>query len=338
MIPRFQPATRRSSLTVLAVAAVLVLSGGPSTATAGWVDAKAAIMGTSVRVRAYHEDDVRARRAADAALEVLRQVNRTMSPYRADSDLSRINDQAADHPVAAAPPVVDVIRRSLDVSRMTHGAFDITFASVGYLYDYRAHKHPDRTTIERKLPAIDYHHVVVDGDAGTVRFTRPGVRIDLGGIAKGYAVEHAVARMRELGIRHGQVTAGGDTRLLGDRRGRPWIIGIQDPRDKKAVVARIPAEDEAVSTSGDYERYFEEDGIRYHHIIDPQSGDSARTVHSVTIIGPNATFTDAFSTSVFVLGVNKGLAFIDDQPDYEAVIVDNHGRMHFSRGLARYRD
>jgi thiamine biosynthesis lipoprotein len=313
------------------VALCITLTG---TARAEWLIEDTAVMGTAVHVRAWHEDPVVARAAVEDALAALREVDETMSPYRPRSDLSRVNERAHLEAVRVGQPLLDVLERAAEVSELTEGAFDVTFASVGRYYDYRTGVRPDAKTIADKLPAIDWHHVHIDRDRSEIRFSREGVSIDLGGIAKGYAVEQAIARMRRHGILHGQVTAGGDTRLLGDRVGRPWIIGIQDPRDDTRLVTRIPLEDEAIATSGDYERYFDEDGIRYHHIIDPDSGDSARKVRSVTIIGPDATFTDAFSTSVFVLGAEAGLAFIEARVGYEAVIVDGEGRMHFSTGLA----
>ena len=131
------------------------------------------------------------------------------------------------------------------------------------------------------------------------------------------------------------MTAGGDSRVIGRRWGRPWQIGVRHPRDKHKLVAKIPLENVAVSTSGDYERYFEQDGVRYHHIINPSSGDSAREVQSVTIIGPDATSTDALSTSLFVMGRKNGLQLINRLPEFDAIVVDNKGRLHYSEGLER---
>jgi thiamine biosynthesis lipoprotein len=129
--------------------------------------------------------------------------------------------------------------------------------------------------------------------------------------------------------------AGGDTRVLGDRRGRPWVIGIQDPRRKDALVARIPLVDAAISTSGDYERCFEEDGVRYHHILDPETGASASGVRSVTIIGPDTTTTEGISKSVFIKGAERGMRFVESLSGIDAVIVDGNGRMHYTAGLHR---
>ena len=159
------------------------------------------------------------------------------------------------------------------------------------------------------------------------------MRIDLGGIAKGYAVDQSMARLEQLGIHDALVRAGGDSRVTGQRWGRPWTIGIRDPRDREGVVAVIPLADVAVSTSGDYERYFEQDGIRYHHIINPRTGDSARELQSVTIIGPDATTTDALSTSVFVLGLRDGMKLVNRMPGIDAILVDSHGTLHYSNDL-----
>ena len=166
-----------------------------------------------------------------------------------------------------------------------------------------------------------------------VRFSHPGVSIDLGGIAKGYAVDRCVELLREQGVTQGMVAAGGDSRIIGDRMGRPWTVGVQNPRNEREMIALLPLEDTAVSTSGDYERYFEEDGVRYHHIINPSNGDSARDVRSVTILGPEGLFTDALSTAVFVLGLDKGLGLIDELPGIDAVVVDGAGNLRYSADI-----
>ena len=183
------------------------------------------------------------------------------------------------------------------------------------------------------MDLIDYRNIILDEKAGTVRFSKKGVLIDLGGIAKGYAVDRSIELLEDMGIAHALVTAGGDSRMIGDRWGRPWTIGVRDPRQADKVVGKIPLLDVALSTSGDYERFFVEDGVRYHHIIDPLSGDSARELQSVTVIGPDATTTDALSTSVFVLGLADGLELINRLPDIDAIVVDRSGSLHYSKGL-----
>jgi len=319
----------------LLVGAVLLLCAAASPAQAQWLNLQRDMMGTDLRIYLWDDDPDAGQAAIEAVVADMSHINALMSPYRADSELSRMNARAAQAPVHASAELIEVLEQARAVSELTGGAFDITYASVGHLYDYRRHIKPSETAIGERLPAIDYHHVKVDKAAGTVSFTRPGVRIDLGGIAKGYAVERAAGILRDHGVRHAQISLGGDTRLLGDHRGRPWIIGIQDPRDAKALAVRLPLSDTAVSTSGDYERYFVADGIRYHHIIDPATGRSPHAVESVSILGPDATRTDALSTSVFVMGIQQGLALIDELPGFEAIVVDSRGRLHYSEGLAR---
>ena len=160
----------------------------------------------------------------------------------------------------------------------------------------------------------------------TIRFLKPGVRIDLGGIAKGHAVDSCIALLAARGISNATVTAGGDSRILGDRRGRPWIVGIRHPDDRERVIARIPLEDAAISTSGDYERFFDEDGVRYHHIIDPKTGKSPHGVRSVTIIAPTSTLAEGLTKSVFILGPERGMALVAAQADVDAVSSPRRGR------------
>jgi thiamine biosynthesis lipoprotein len=166
-----------------------------------------------------------------------------------------------------------------------------------------------------------------------VRFERPGMRIDLGGFAKGYAVDNAAAILAARGVRHAAVAAGGDSRVLGDRAGRPWTVGIRDPRRQGEVVALLPLEDAAVSTSGDYERYFDDGDERCHHLIDPRTGRSPQSIHSVTVVAPDGLTSEALSKTVFVLGVERGLAIVESLPDVDAVVVDAAGTLHYSAGL-----
>lgn len=315
---------------MLAAVAGLACSGP---AGAAWVGDARPLMGTEVSVRLWHDDPARGRELVDAVFAEVERINQLMSTYVEDSRISEINRLAATGPVVAGPELFALIRRSLDISVLTRGAFDITYDSVGQHYDFRKHQRPSAATVEADRKLIDYRYVHLDPVAGTVSFEREGVRINLGGIAKGYTVERGVALLREAGVRHAIVTAGGDSRLLGDRRGKPWMVGIRDPRDETSVAMSIPLEDEAVSTSGDYERYFDEDGVRYHHILVPATGNPASGVHSATVFGPDAVFTDALSTSVFVMGVDEGLTLIATLPDYESIVIDAEGRIYYSDGL-----
>jgi thiamine biosynthesis lipoprotein len=192
---------------------------------------------------------------------------------------------------------------------------------------------PTDQQIAARLDAVDYRHVVLDRARRTIFFKAQGVRINLGGIAKGYVVERAAAMLRSSGVEHAILNAGGDSRVIGDRRGQPWIVGIRHPRAADEVVTRLPLVDEAISTSGDYERYFEENGRRYHHIINPATGRPTEGILTVTVIGPDGTLTDGLGTAIFVLGVERGLKLIESYPDYETIIVDAAGKVSYSKGL-----
>ena len=306
----------------------------PAAARAEWHEREAAIMGTRISVELWHDDAAQAEAAVDAVMAEMHRIDELMSVYKPESQVSQVNRDAAAGPVKVDAELAVLIAKALEFSELSGGAFDITYASVGYLYDYREHRHPTEAQIDAALPATSWRHVLVDLAASTVRFTQPGVRIDLGGIAKGYAVDSAARILQARGIRNATVTAGGDSRILGDRRGRPWIVGIRHPDDPNRVIARIPLEDAAISTSGDYERYFDEGGIRYHHIIDPHTGKSPVGVRSVTVIGPTAILTEGMTKSVFVLGPERGLALIEAQPDVDAIVVRSDGRVFYSKGLA----
>ncbi|VUD53551.1 FAD:protein FMN transferase [Thalassocella blandensis] len=313
--------------------------GYSTTVFAEWHSDTQSIMGTEVSVTLWTEDARLATVAIARVMDEMQRIDATLSPYKEDSALSKVNRLAAKEAQALSDEFVFLIDKSLYFSRVSHGAFDITFASVGRYYDYRNKQQPSNKKREALLPAIDYHHLLLDKKAKTIRYLRPEVYIDLGGIAKGYAVDRAAGILASMGITHASISAGGDSRILGDRRGRPWMVGIKNPRiseiSPQDSVIRMPLENVAVSTSGDYERYFIDDatGQRIHHIINPKTGKSTHGVVSVTILGEHGVDTDPLSTTVFVLGVKKGLALINQLPGFDCVIIDASGQAHYSEGL-----
>jgi FAD:protein FMN transferase len=302
---------------------------------ASWMTREEAIMGTAIRVELWHEVPAQGEAALDAVMAEMHRIDRAMSPFKPESELSRINREAAKTPVPISEEMFGLIARSVEFSKLSKGAFDITFASVGYMFDYRNGIKPAAEKIAAALPDIDYRHIRLDRRRRTIRFARDGVRIDLGGIAKGYAVDNCVALLKARGVKEALVMAGGDSRVLGDKRGRPWMIGIRDPRNRESMVAMIPLVDAAISTSGDYERYFEADGTRYHHILDPTTGRSATGARSVTILGPDAITTEGMSKSVFIMGPERGIRFAESLPGIDAVIIDCDGNMRYTAGLRR---
>ena len=302
-------------------------------ATGGWLEREEAIMGTAIAVELWCDDRRAGESAIDAVMAEMHRIDRAMSPHKSDSELSRINRDAGTAPVTVSAEMARLLARAQDFARLSGGAFDITYAAVGQLYDYRRRIRPSDAELAQARAAVGWQYLELDMRAHTVRFTRAGMRIDLGGFAKGHAVDNATKILRHRGIRHAMVSAGGDSRVIGDRRGRPWTIGVRDPRRPGEVVAVLPLEDVSISTSGDYERYFDADGERFHHLIDPATGKSPRSVHSVTILAEDGLTTEALSKTVFVLGVDKGLRLIESLPGVDAVVVDAAGVLHYSSGL-----
>ena len=274
-------------------------------------------------------------RSIDAALSaVFEDVDQSMSRHSGTSELSYVNKMAAEHPVSVSPSLYRVLDASMRMSLLSAGAFDMTFASVGYLYDYRKKRRPDLAALASTKSLIDYRLVRLEPKTQTVHFLKPGVRIDLGGIAKGYSVDKAIEVLQTYGVQHARVSAGGDMRLLGSKRGEDWVVGIKDPRQPDLLAVRLPLSDIAISTSGDYERFFiDSDGERIHHILSPSTGEPAGALQSVTVIGQTSMDTDALSTAVFVLGVEQGLALINSLEGFDAILIDQKRNMHYSVGL-----
>ena len=306
--------------------------------SAQWFKNSFQVMGTQAHVEFWLDDtaieiDLKGKKLITAVQAEMKRIDNQMSPYKEASELSVINRNAGISAVSISKELFDLLSVAQDISILSAGAFDITYASVGYQYDYRKHQRPNKKAISRSIKAIDYSAISLNKAHSTVRFASSDVKIDLGGIAKGYAVKQCLLLLQKAGVKHALVSAGGDTALLGDRRGRAWQVGIKHPRAEDKTAVLLPLSNEAISTSGDYERYFIEDGVRYHHIINPKTGDSARKVVSVSVIGKDATYVDALSTTVFVKGLQEGMNLINKLTGYEAIIIDNQQTLHFSMGL-----
>ena len=302
---------------------------------ARWASAEWNVMGTRATLEFWTsaadrgEDDVLPE--VVAIRKEFERLNRLLSPWIPSSELARVNKDAATTPVAISDEFMALLKRSEHYFKLTGGAFDISFASAGFLYDYREHVSPDQAQLDKAKKLIGFQHIHLQGN--TVSFSDPGVRIDLGGIAKGYAIDCAVAILRQHHISNAYVSLGGDSYVLGDRRGRPWQVGIRHPRNEAAVAMTLPVSDIAVSTSGDYERYFIRDGKRIHHILDPGTGKPSKELVSVTILAERSIDADALSTSVFVMGPKKGLAMINHLGGVSAILIDPHGKVTYSDDL-----
>jgi thiamine biosynthesis lipoprotein len=260
-------------------------------------------------------------------------INAVFSPWLESSELARINRLAAADTVTVSPEMFAMFQRAGEFNRLTGGAFDASFAAAGKLYDFRAQQAPDAQALASAQAAVGWQHVRLNESTRGIRYSHAGTRVDFGGIAKGYAIDRAVAVLRAHGIAHAYVALGGDSFVLGERDGRPWQIGIRHPRQANTAPVMIPASNLAVSTSGDYERFFERNGERIHHILTPGTGKPAQGLVSVTIIANDSTTADALSTGVFVMGKEKGLALINTMPDISAILIDENGHVSYSDDL-----
>ncbi len=295
-------------------------------------------MGTEVGIQVFTDDEEGADRAIAAAFEEITRLENLMTTWKPDSEVSRINAAAGDHPVAVSDDTLEVIEMAQRSSALSGGAFDITFYALHGLWKFdedMEKKLPDRAEVLRRLKLVDYRQLQVDHAKKTVFLTKKGMGIGLGGIAKGYAVDRAVAVLRKAGFVNAIVQAGGDLMCAGSKNGQPWTAGIRDPRGGRGdVFAMLQLIDHAFSTAGDYERFYFIGKKRYHHIIDPKTGFPATRSRSVTIYAPTALLADALDDAVFIMGWQKGLEMIEGIEDVGAVVVDDKGQVHTSRRMA----
>ncbi len=294
-------------------------------------------MGSELRLTTWAEDETAARTAFDAVFAEFERLEAQMSTWRPGSDVLRINAAAGDHAVQVAPDVRDVLRVARQISEWTEGTFDVTFGALTDVWKFdhdQDNTIPSAEAIRARLPLIDYRQIEIDDRAGTVFLKRKGMKIHLGGIGKGYAVEHAVSILRRAGLRDFMIQAGGDLYVGGHKDGRPWRLGINDPRGPEGKsFASLDLSDSTFSTSGDYARFFMKDGVRYHHILDPATGQPARLCRSVTIVSDSPVMADAIAKGVFILGPEKGMALVERLPKLGAVIVTATNEVLVSSGL-----
>ncbi|MEZ4404055.1 MAG: FAD:protein FMN transferase [Kofleriaceae bacterium] len=295
-------------------------------------------MGTIVQVTLWSDDEPGAAAAAQAVFAEMRRLDAMMTTWTPDSEISRINSAAGTgKAVAVSDEAFAVIARALEVSKLSHGVFDITVGAFSGLWKFDEDMDgtlPDPAEVRARKKLVNWKDVILDKRKHTVRLRRRGMKITLGGIAKGYAVDRAAAVLDHAGFTNFIVQAGGDMYVSGSKAGQPWVVGIRDPRgprDQSFAVA--PIRDHSFSTSGDYERGFVKDGVRYHHILDPRTAQPARASRSVTIRAKDAFTADAWSKVLFILGPKAALPLVEQLPDFEAVFVDADNRVVVSSGL-----
>jgi len=311
--------------------------GGAPAGQTHLVERAGPAMGSELRLTAWTADEGAARSAFDAAFTEFDRLDGLMSVWRAGSDVLRMNAAAGERAVPVSADVRDALRTARQISEWTGGKFDVTFGALADVWKFdhdQDNTVPDAGAIQRRLPLIDYRQIEIDESTGTVRVKRRGMRVHLGGIGKGYAVEHAMNIMRRAGLRDFLIQAGGDLYAAGLKDGKPWRLGIDDPRGPGGrSFATVDLSDGTFSTSGDYARSFMKDGIRYHHLLDPATGQPARGCRSVTIVADSPLLADGLSTGVFILGPIDGMALIERLPDVEGVIVTAKNEVLVSSGL-----
>lgn len=294
-------------------------------------------MGSQLRLAAWSDDEAATVAAFDDVFREFDRLDGLLSVWRDGSDVLRMNAAAGDHPVPVSADTRAVLLAARQASEWTNGKFDITFGALAEIWKFDQDQDntvPDAEAIQARLPLVDYRVVEVDGAAGTAFVSRKGSRVHLGGIGKGYTVDRAVEILKGRRLNDFMVQSGGDLYVSGLNDGKPWRLGINDPRGKPGQpFATLDLSDGTFSTSGDYERFFMKDGRRYHHLIDPDTGEPARGCRSVTIVSNRATLSDVLSTGVFILGPEQGMALIEKLPDVEGVIVSSTNQVLISSGL-----
>lgn len=292
-------------------------------------------MGTLVRVTAVAPTKEQAQAATAAAFEEIHRLEQLLSTWIPVSELSRVNASAGKGAVKVAPETLALVRRALEIGELTEGSFNIAIGPALDLWKVTEQiRIPSEPELDRIKPLLDLRAIHVDLREGTIALEKPGMRIDAGGIGKGYAADQAVTAMKQAGALAGVVALSGDIKAFGRLPGGgEFPVGIQHPREEGAVLAWIELQDEAISTAGDYERYFEKDGIRYHHILDPVTLQPARGCQSVSVIAKDGVWADGLDTGIFVMGPERGMRLVEQLEDVEAVIVDAVGQIHVSSGL-----
>ncbi|MCP4655490.1 MAG: FAD:protein FMN transferase [bacterium] len=291
------------------------------------------LMGTRFQIQAVTGDEEAGVAAMEAAFAEVARIEALLSEWRESSELSAVNRAAGRQPVTVGPDLYAVVERSLGISKLSGGAFDVTFAGCGGLWSFREPRIPSAGELAACLPRVDFRAVVLDPEPSSIFLSRADMRIGLSGIGKGYGVDRAAAVLEARGIHDYIVDGGGDIRLKGRKRDRPWSSGIAHPRRRGELYATLHPTAGAIVTSGDYERYFEREGVRYHHILDPTTGRPARRSVAVTVIASSAMDADALATGLFVMGPEEGLALVESLPGVEALVFGPELAVHLSSGF-----
>ncbi len=286
------------------------------------------VMGTMAHITVVTEDSHTAKKAFAAAFGEIARIEQLMSKYRSDSELYRLNNSPAGEPVEISPELFALIELAGEFYELTGGAFDITIGPVADLWQQAGSTgiKPAPEQIKAAKTKTGFDKLILNENNTTVTFAVEGMKLDLGGIAKGCAIDNAVRVLKESGIVGGLVDIGGDIRCFGEKPGNSdyWRIGLQNPRETGQIVLKLALDETSVATSGDYQRFVYIDGQKHSHIIDPRKADSAQGLSSVSVITARAARADALATAVTVMGTEKGLILINKLENTEAVIIESN--------------
>ena len=293
------------------------------------------LMGSRFEITAIDNDATKSKQAVTAAIAEIQRIEKMISSWDPQSQTSAINKNSGIKAIQVDPELFDLIQRALSVSALTNGAFDISFQSAHHwTFDGTVQKLPSTLSLQSRLELINYKNIICNPEKQTVFLKKKGMHIGFGAIGKGYAADKAKALMQQMGIRSGMVNAGGDLTAWGKSpKQEDWKIGISHPERSWETMSWLSIKEQAVVTSGDYEKYFMAAGKRYAHIINPVTGFPVTGIRSATVVCPSAELADALATSIFVLGVEKGLQLINQLKEIECFIVDDDFKMHHSSGM-----
>jgi len=294
------------------------------------------LMGTRFEITALAEDIKLADIGIEAGIKEVQRIEKLISSWDEHSQTSAINRNAGEHPVKVDKELYDLVARSLRISALTNGAFDISFASVGKLwkFDGSMQEPPSEQVIAESIMRINYKNIILNPQDTTVFLKEKGVKIGFGGIGKGYAAEQAKSVMQAMGINNGVVSAAGDLTTWGKRQdGNVWDVAIAKPDKSRQILAWLEANETSVVTSGNYEKFFIHEGRRYAHIIDPRTGYPTTGLKSATIICTNAELADALATTMFVMGKTEGLALINQLKGIECLLITDDDQLISSNNL-----
>jgi len=295
-----------------------------------------ALMGTIVEITLMDGEKNSFEQAANAAFSEIERLEKIFSSYKTESGVSEISRSAGGPLVKAAPELIEVLSKAVTIARLSGGGFDPTVGALAKVWGYSGEKGmlPDEKEVKKILLLVDWQGIIINKEASLAGLKNKGMALNLGGVAKGYIAGKAAEALKANGVTRAIVRAGGDMVVFqNEDTGKRFTIGIQHPRKPGRLLGECYPANAAVSTSGDYERYFEKNNVRYHHILDPKTGWPASLSQSATIIAPDAAIADALSTAVFVLGPEKGMALVETLPDVQAVIVNADGMVFTSKNF-----